>query len=212
MRKLFFFLIAVAILIWIFVSRSSVDQGSWLCQGGEWVRQGNPTEAKPLEPCEAEKTGKDNNQPITNFMECLEAGNAVMESYPRQCRAGGEVFVEHVGNELDKLNLIRLNYPRPNQGISSPLVVKGEARGMWYFEADFPVFLVNWDGLIIAQGIAQAQGDWMTEEFVPFEVTLEFDASEEVYNRGALILKKDNPSGLPEHDDALEIPIFFKTD
>jgi len=33
---------------------------------------------------------------ITTFEECAKAGNPVMESYPRQCRAGGETFVEIV--------------------------------------------------------------------------------------------------------------------
>ncbi len=34
---------------------------------------------------------------ITNFAECAQAGNAVMESYPRQCRsADGRLFVEEV--------------------------------------------------------------------------------------------------------------------
>lgn len=33
---------------------------------------------------------------ITNFEECAAAGNPVMESYPRQCRAGGRTFVEIV--------------------------------------------------------------------------------------------------------------------
>lgn len=32
--------------------------------------------------------------PITNFEECVAAGNPVMESYPRQCRADGTTFVE----------------------------------------------------------------------------------------------------------------------
>jgi hypothetical protein len=31
---------------------------------------------------------------ITNFDECVKAGNAVMESYPRQCAANGKNFVE----------------------------------------------------------------------------------------------------------------------
>lgn len=35
-------------------------------------------------------------QDITSFEECVEAGNPVMESYPRQCRAGGETFVEEI--------------------------------------------------------------------------------------------------------------------
>jgi len=112
--------------------------------------------------------------------------------------------------ELDKSNLIRLDNPRPNQIIQSPLTIKGEARGYWFFEASFPVILTNWDGLIIAQGIATAKGEWMTTEFVPFEATLQFIVDRNTYsNRGFLILRKDNPSGLPEHDDALEIPIVF---
>ena len=157
---------------------------------------------------------------ITNFIECVEAGNPVMESYPRQCRTEeGETFTESIGNELEKIDLIRLASPRPNEVVKSPLTITGEARGYWFCEASFPVFLVNWDGLIIAQGIATAKDEWMIEDFVPFEATLEFSTEEgsipgmdNVFykNNGALILKKDNPSGLPEHDDALEIPIFFE--
>ncbi len=33
---------------------------------------------------------------ITNFEECVAAGNPVMESYPRQCQADGRTFVEDV--------------------------------------------------------------------------------------------------------------------
>jgi len=99
-------------------------------------------------------------------------------------------------------------------GITSPLIIEGEARGTWYFEASFPVVLTNWDGLIIAQGIAQAQSDWMTEEYVPFEVTLTFEppyrpGDPDFMQRGSLILQKDNPSGLPENDDAFEITVMF---
>lgn len=35
---------------------------------------------------------------INNFDECVEAGNPVMESYPRQCRANGITFVEDIIN------------------------------------------------------------------------------------------------------------------
>jgi len=82
--------------------------------------------------------------------------------------------VEDSGNAAQKADLIRLASPRPNQTVSSPLTITGEARGYWYFEASFPVFLVDWDGKIIAQGIATAKDNWMTEEFVPFEATSEW--------------------------------------
>ena len=146
---------------------------------------------------------------VSSFEECVSAGYVVMESYPRQCRTPrGEMFTENIGNELEKLDLIRTSTPRPNQIIQSPLTIKGEARGFWFFEADFPIVLVNWDGLIIAEGIAQTKEDWMTEDFVFFEAEIEFEKPT-VKNNGYLIFRKDNPSGLPEHDDALEIPVFF---
>ena len=148
---------------------------------------------------------------VLNFTECLNAGNIVRESYPRQCQYNGQVFVEDVGNELEKTDLIRIDSPRPNQTVKSPLVITGEARGNWFFEASFPVFLTDWDGRIIAEGIATAKSEWMTTEFVPYEATLTFLLDDEIYsNRGTLILQKDNPSGLPEHDDALEIPVLLE--
>ncbi|MDD3284739.1 MAG: Gmad2 immunoglobulin-like domain-containing protein [Patescibacteria group bacterium] len=106
-------------------------------------------------------------------------------------------------------NKIKLFSPLPGEKIKSPLILEGEARGNWFFEASFPVVLTDWDGVIIAQGIAQAEGEWMTEDFVKFKAELNFKKPE-LYNRGALILKKDNPSGLSENDDAYEITIFFE--
>jgi len=147
---------------------------------------------------------------INNYNDCVKAGFSIMKSNPPQCATpDGRNFTEQAGNEADKADLIRLNSPLPNQVIKSPLTIKGQARGTWFFEASFPVILTNWDGLIIAQGIATAKSDWMTEEFVPFEAVLEFNEQQSYSNRGALILKKDNPSGLPENDDALEIPVWI---
>jgi len=148
---------------------------------------------------------------INTFSECVEAGNPVAESYPRQCRTtDGRLFTEEVENTPDdKSNLIRVSSPRPSEEIASPLVIIGEARGTWFFEASFPVVLVDWDGLIIAEGHAEAQSNWMTEDFVPFQATLIFKAP--IYkNYGTLILRKDNPSGLPEHDNAIEVPVLFR--
>jgi hypothetical protein len=110
----------------------------------------------------------------------------------------------------DLSDIIVLDSPQSKDVITTPLQLSGQARGNWFFEASFPVTLTNWDGLIIAQGAATADGDWMTTDFVPFEATLNFTVDKNVYsNRGSLILKKDNPSGLPKNDDAIEIPVTF---
>ena len=148
---------------------------------------------------------------VNSFHDCVAEGNPVMESYPRQCRSlDGRLFVEDIGNIFEKDDLIRLYYPFPNEEISSPLEITGEARGLWYFEADFPVVLLNSQGDVISQGIATAESDWMTEEFVPFTATLSFDITEsERGKEGRLIFQKDNPSGLAEHEDSLNIPVIF---
>lgn len=124
-------------------------------------------------------------------------------------------LVENETIEAAKADLIVLNDFSPEEDVQSPFSLTGLARGFWYFEASFPVLLTNWDGLIIAEGFATAEGDWMTEEFVPFSVTLDFvspfqHGDPAFMKYGTLILKKDNPSGLPENDDALELTVVFK--
>lgn len=104
--------------------------------------------------------------------------------------------------------LIRVTNPKPNAVIISPLVVSGEARGYWFFEASFPVRLLDGTGKEIAIKPVQAQGEWMTEDFVPFEGSLEFVAP--LSATGTIVFQKDNPSGLPEHDDEFRIPIRFR--
>lgn len=46
-------------------------------------------------------TGKptDTNPKITNFDQCAAAGNPVMESYPEQCSANGQAFINETEND-----------------------------------------------------------------------------------------------------------------
>lgn len=97
--------------------------------------------------------------------------------------------------------------PQPNTEISSPLTITGEASGTWFFEATFPVKLVDTNGAVIAQGNVQTMSDWQTEEMVPFEGVLEFTTD---VREGELILRKDNPSGLPENGGQFLVPVKFK--
>lgn len=104
--------------------------------------------------------------------------------------------------------MIRVTTPLPNALVRSPLTVSGEARGHWYFEASFPVKILDATGKELAIVPAQAQGEWMTTDFVPFSVSIPFATSTTA--TGFLVLEKDNPSGLPEHTAELRIPIRFR--
>ena len=90
--------------------------------------------------------------------------------------------------------------------VTSPLTVRGEARGTWYFEASFPVKLYDSNGTQIAITPAQAQSDWMTVDFVPYEAVLTFTATTQT---GTLVLEKDNPSGEPANAASISIPVQF---
>ncbi len=103
---------------------------------------------------------------------------------------------------------IRVEQPLPNEDIQSPLTIKGQARGYWYFEGSFPVTLMDKDGKTLATGIAEARGKWMTEDFVPFQLTLEYDSPGD--ERGHLIFQKANPSGMPENDREFRLPVIFQ--
>ncbi len=107
-----------------------------------------------------------------------------------------------------QMSYILLQSPLPGDVVTNPLIVSGSARGTWYFEASFPVRLLDGNGNEIAITPAQAQGDWMTEDFVPFSAVLQFNPP--VTLTGTLILQKDNPSGMPENDASIQIPVLFQ--
>jgi Immunoglobulin-like domain of bacterial spore germination len=105
--------------------------------------------------------------------------------------------------------IINVSLPQPYATSSGSLLVSGKARGQWYFEGSFPIQVRDSDNNLIASAIAQAQGEWMTEEFVPFTATLSF-ASTTYRGPADVVLLKDNPSGLPENEDSVTIPITIQ--
>lgn len=107
-------------------------------------------------------------------------------------------------------DMIVLDSPLAYTTVNNPLLITGQARGSWFFEASFPVYLLDSHGNMLGQGVAQAQGDWMTTDFVPFETTITFIADPQIVgDPGTLILQKDNPSGLHEDSEAVRVPIII---
>lgn len=105
----------------------------------------------------------------------------------------------------DKIKLTKL---KSGDLVESPLIIDGEARGSWYFEGVFPIELRDGSGKLISSGQAEALGDWMTGEFVAFNAKLTFLLPQTA--TGTVIFKKDNPSGLLENDESINVVVRFK--
>jgi hypothetical protein len=118
-----------------------------------------------------------------------------------------EVVVNNTDISASSTDLIHVFVPLPDVLVQSPLAVRGEARGSWYFEASFPVKILDGNGKQLGIVPAQAQGDWMTTNFVPFEATLQFDTP--TTESGTVVFQKDNPSGSPGNDASVSIPVYF---
>ncbi len=105
---------------------------------------------------------------------------------------------------------VEVSAPLADQTIKSPVVITGNVTGGgWFFEASFPIKIVDANGAVLGQGIAQANADWMSTGTVPFSAVINFKASKTA--TGTIVLSKDNPSGLPEHDMSFSVPIRFAT-
>jgi hypothetical protein len=147
---------------------------------------------------------------INNFDSCLKNGYPVMESYPRKCSTpDGRDFLEEIGfveTPVVEEKIIVIS-PKSGDEVMSPIKISGKARGGWFFEASFPAELIDSNGKQIAIIPVTAKTDWMTSDFVEFYAELDFGNVDT--ETGTLILRKDNPSGMPEYDDSISIPVKF---
>ena len=98
--------------------------------------------------------------------------------------------------------------PLPGAKVGHTFSVTGKARGGWYFEASFPLNVLASDDSLLKEMPVQADGNWMTADFVPFEGTVTLPAT--YHGAATLVLKKDNPSGLPENEASISIPIIVE--
>jgi spore germination protein GerM len=121
------------------------------------------------------------------------------------CGDTGQNNENQNNNSANENQEIIVTKPKANEVVGNPLIIEGQARGSWFFEAVFPVELVDAQGKTLAIAQAKAQSDWMTDNFVPFKAEINYQA--EATTTGKLILKNDNPSGLKENDKQIEISV-----
>ena len=181
--KVTYYILGVVIFFALLLKLFSLGS-SWVCVDGTWVRHGYPNKPQPSGACYKEPNDtqqfilEGQNKPATTSESDLIKQNA-------------QVIIEK---------------PQPETVISSPLVVKGQSRGNWFFEATLPIKLLDDKKATIVSAPAKADGEWMTDNLVPFSSLLEFTTTA---TSGYLVISKDNPSGLAENDASVTIPIKF---
>ncbi len=159
---------------------------------------------------------------ITSFEQCVAAGFEVSETEPPTCQTdNGETFTgasteppedptdEAISTEVASAKgiIVSVDSPLVGEVISSPLAITGSVPGSWSFEASFGIELLDGNGEQVAESYAVIDGEWMTEDMVVFEASIEFTAPSTA--TGTLVLHKANPSDDRSRDDRVEIPIRF---
>lgn len=104
---------------------------------------------------------------------------------------------------------IKIYNIKSGQEIRSPLTIKGEVfGGNWTgFEGQVGmVKLVGLDGKTLGSAILNATSDWMKLP-TNFEVILNFNTPKD--SNVFLIFKNENPSGMPEKEETMTLPVKF---
>jgi len=187
------YIILSIILVTAIFLRIFSKEGEWVCTNGTWVKQGSTNLTQPDTAC---FETKDN---ITQNFILEGASTSTITSTPIATPSSTPLVSEEVRPVI-------ISAPESGTLVSSPLVIKGQALGNWFFEANLPVKLIDDKGNLIISGPATAESDWMVSTFVPFSALLEFST---MATSGYLVIAKDNPSGLVENDASVSIPLKF---
>ena len=97
--------------------------------------------------------------------------------------------------------------PTTDSKITNPITVSGKALGNWFFEGEFSITVTDASGVELGSSTAKAQGDWMSEGYVPFTAIINFAKTSSPY--GYVIAKKNNPSGQPSADSEYKVKVSF---
>jgi hypothetical protein len=97
--------------------------------------------------------------------------------------------------------------PDISKPLKSPQKIIGLVDKTWVFEGSFPLELFDNQYRSLFKGNAAAP-NWLDEDskYTNFSATLKFITKKQ---SGFLMIKNDNPSGLPQNDKSLTIPVVF---
>lgn len=96
----------------------------------------------------------------------------------------------------------------PGTKVRGVVSYSGVIKGAYFFEANILINVLDANRNILKAGNTMATGDWMTSGPVSFAGTIDFSG---LKKGGAFIeIHNDNPSGLPENDKSVLIPVVIE--
>jgi hypothetical protein len=97
---------------------------------------------------------------------------------------------------------------KPGQEVSGKMTATGILSGGYFFEANVGVRILDANKKVLKNGYGMATADWMTAGPIPFTTTIDFTGLPK--GKAYVEIRADNPSGLPEYDMSIFIPIVIK--
>jgi len=141
-------------------------------------------------------------QPAT-FIECAKYF-PVQESYPRRCTNGiGVTTTEDIGNALNLKDKIIVLSPLPNDSISSPVFIRGEALGDWFEVSTIKLQILDKNGKVLGSGFVETTKYTGVDALVPFEGKADFSVPR-FGSSGTIVIHKSNSS------EELRIPVLLQ--
>lgn len=106
--------------------------------GCDWLTREEPANANTNTNANANVNANANTDAaaVTNFDECVAAGYPVMESYPRQCAAGGQTFTEVLDMTEAEAKAIAGESPCMDEGNLLDEAMFNENTNTWWIEMD----------------------------------------------------------------------------
>ena len=88
-------------------------------------------------------------------------------------------------------DLAVVDAPAPGARVTSPLTITGTAPGNWFFENQFPVRLLDAQGVTLAEGPATPRVSWTDPGDKQFDAALTFSVTQDT--PATLVLEEDMP-------------------
>ena len=111
------------------------------------------------------------------------------------------------GASGDVADLVQLSIA-PGATITDVVTITGDIKGVYFFEGKAQGMLLDENKKVLNTFSLDATSNWLTADAVSF--TAKVDTTSALAGPGFIRLKSDNPSGDPEKDKYIDIPIVIQ--